>query len=64
METQIEDASEARSRRLNQLDRITAVQLERNSDLTEEVADALIQRYLAEDRDERTQPAHMTGNHR
>ncbi len=49
-----ENAFEARKRRLEELDRISAIQLARNQDLTEEIADELIQRYLAEDRDERT----------
>ena len=39
-----------RQRRLAELDRIAKIQAERNSDLTEESAEALIQRYLAEDR--------------
>lgn len=39
-----------RQRRLAELDRIAKIQAECNSDLTEEEADALIQRYLAEDR--------------
>lgn len=41
-----------RQRRLAELDRIVEIQAARNSDLTEEAADALIQRYLAEDREE------------
>jgi prevent-host-death family protein len=42
-----------RQRRLAVLDRIAEIQAERNSDLTEETAEALIQRYLAEEREER-----------
>lgn len=42
-----------RQRRLAELDRIAELQAERNSDLTEETADALIQQYLAEDREAR-----------
>lgn len=41
-----------RQRRLAELDRIIEIQAQRNRDLTEETADALIQRYLAEDREE------------
>jgi prevent-host-death family protein len=48
-----------RQRRLAELDRIIAIQAERNSDLTEETADALVQQYLAEDRDERRASAHL-----
>lgn len=42
-----------RQRRLAELDRIAELQAERNSDLTEETADALIQQYLTEDREAR-----------
>jgi len=49
METPAESSSEARTRRLEELDRIIAIQSERNSDLTEEAADALIQQYLRDE---------------
>jgi prevent-host-death family protein len=51
-----------RQRRLAELDRIIEVQSERNRDLTEETAEALIQRYLAEDREERGTAAPRPGN--
>jgi prevent-host-death family protein len=51
-----------RQRRLAELDRIVELQSERNSDLTEETAEALIQRYLAEDREERRSAAPKPGN--
>ncbi|MEZ4504664.1 MAG: type II toxin-antitoxin system Phd/YefM family antitoxin [Thermomicrobiales bacterium] len=51
-----------RQRRLEELDRIIEIQAERNSDLTEEMAEALIQRYLAEDREARRKDAHTSGN--
>lgn len=54
---QLRDAQKtlARQRRLEALDRIVAKQAERNADLSEEGAESLIQRYLAEDREERRQ---------
>ena len=57
-----------RQRRLAALDRIIETQAERNSDLTEETADALIQRDLAEDRQAKGDAAHQretepSGNH-
>ena len=51
-----------RQRRLSELDRISAIQAERNSDLTEEAAEALVQRYLAEDRAERRASGHTPEN--
>lgn len=50
-----------RQRRLAELDRIVDLQADRNSDLTEEAADALIQRYLAEVREERRDRTPTTG---
>ena len=51
-----------RQRRLAELDRIVEIQTARNSDLTEATADALIQQYLAEDREERQTAAPTQGN--
>lgn len=42
-----------RQRRLAEFDRISALQAELNSDLTEEAAEALVQRYLTEKHAER-----------
>jgi hypothetical protein len=42
-------AARDRQRRLAELERIAELQMERNSDLTEHSAEALIQQYLAED---------------
>jgi len=50
-----------RQRRLAELDRIAAFQAERNSDLTEETAEALIQQYLAEDRQASNDTAYQRG---
>jgi hypothetical protein len=57
-----------RQRRLAELDHIIETQADRNSDLTEETADALIQRDLAEDRQAKGDAAHQretepSGNH-
>jgi hypothetical protein len=43
-------AARDRQRRLAELERIAELQMVRNSDLTAQSAEALIQQYLAEDR--------------
>ena len=50
-----------RQRRLAELARIAASQAERNSDLSERSAEALIQQYFAEDRQASGNAAHQRG---
>jgi prevent-host-death family protein len=51
-----------RQQRLAELDRISAIQAELNSDLSEEAAEALVQRYLEEDRAERRAKSNLPEN--